>query len=94
MQSWAGGLASLGDTLVRFAHLESVVLETSSMLSADETQGLLNALREASGVEVQHRTCDQAHKLALEAKKNSAHFVSAAPLSPFWCLERYALSGW
>lgn len=82
------GLKSFSDILARFAYLETVVIETVDGFETDDVQPLIEALRKFSMVEVQCRTFDGAHKLALEAKKNPSHSTSTGLLSPFWCLQR------
>lgn len=83
-------LTEIGDTFPRFAYLETVVLETSRTLLADDVQPLLEALRKVcDGVEVQLRTADEAHKIALEAKESPSHSTSIGLLSPFWCVEGF-----
>ena len=65
-----GGLKALGETLAQFAYLETVVLETSHPFDIDKVPSLLELLRNTCRADVQHRTCDDAHKLALQAKKS------------------------
>ena len=79
-----GGLKALGETLAQFAYLETVVLETSHRFDIDEMPPLLELLRETCGANVQHRTCEDAHKLALQVKKSPSHSTGGL-LSPFWC---------
>lgn len=85
-------LITLGDTFVHFSHLETVVLETSRGLEIDEIQTSTERLRKVCRPEVvvQHRTCDDAHKLALEAKESASRPSNAGLLSPFWCLQEGA----
>lgn len=84
------GLTTIGNTFLSFAYLETVVLETGYEVDAEDVQSLMEALRKVcGGVELQHRTADQAHKLALQAKKSSSHSASGGLLSPYWCLEAY-----
>ena len=86
VQKLIKGLQSTGDIFVHFAHLETVVLETGHKLKSDDVQLLTEALRKVCRAEVRHRTCDEAHKLALDAKKGAAYSPGAGLLSPFWCL--------
>ena len=75
-----------GNIISRFAYLETVVVETGRGFETDDVQSLIEALHdsEGGGVEVQHRTSDEAHKLALQAKKSPSRSMGA---SPFWCLQ-------
>ena len=84
-----GSLKALGETLAQFAYLETVVLETSHQFDIDKVPSLLELLRDTCGADVQHRTCEDAHKLALQAKKSPPHSTGGGLLSPFWCLEKY-----
>lgn len=82
------GLAAL---FARLAYLKTIVLETSHSSWGDhDVQSVTEALRKVCKAEVEHRTCEEAHKLALQAKKNSARPPGAALLSPFWCLQTHA----
>ena len=82
---------SLADILNRFRFLETVVFEAGARLEATTVQSLLEALRKACRVEVQHRTYDEGHKLALQAKKSSSWSSDMGLLSPFWCRD---ICGW
>lgn len=84
------GFQSTGDTFVHFAYLETVVLETSYKLKIDDIQSLTEVLRRVCRAEVQHRTFEEGHTLALHVKKGGADSSRAGILSPFWCLDR----GW
>lgn len=81
-------LPKLGDIFVQFANLETVILETGYGLEMDDVQSLVEVLREMSTAQVQHRTGDEAHKLALRAKKSSS-LPTRGVLSPFWCLQEH-----
>ena len=85
----AGSLKALGETLAQFAYLETVVLETRHQFDIDKVPSLLESLRNTRGADVQHQTCDDAHKLALQAKKSPSRSTGGGLLSPFWCLGRY-----
>ena len=89
MQALTKNLTTISDTLSQFVHLETIVLETGHELKIDNVQLLIDALRKVSRVEVQHRTCDDGHKLALQVKKSPARSMSAELLSPLWCLKEY-----
>ena len=80
LKSWA----LLGDTLNQFPCLETVVVESHHKLEEAPIQSLLGSLRKVckANVEVQHRTCDEAHKIAVQAKEDS---TIAGLLSPYWC---------
>ena len=84
-----GSLKALGETLAQFAYLETVVLETGHRFDIDKVPPLLELLRNTCGAGVQHRTCDDAHKLALRAKNSPSRSTGEGLLSPFWCLERH-----
>ena len=81
-------LKAIGETLVQFTYLETVVLETGHRFDIDKVPSLLESLRNTCGADVQHRTCDDAHKLALQAKKSPSRSTGAGLLSPFWCLKK------
>ena len=85
----AGSLKALGETLVQFAYLETVVLETRHQFDIDKVPSLLELLRNTFRADVQHRTCNDAHKLALQAKKSPSRFTGGGLLSPFWCLKEH-----
>lgn len=85
----AEGLTTIGDAFAHFAYLETIVLETGRELGTDSVQSLTKVLRKGSMAEVRHRTCDEAHKLALQAKKSPSRCTSAELLSTFWCLREY-----
>ena len=89
MQALTNRMPTLGDALAQFAHLETIVLETCYRLGVDDAQALLKSLRKACRVEVQHRTCEEAHQVALQAKKSPDRSVGAGLLSPFWCLKEH-----
>lgn len=92
VQVLTNGLTTIGDTFTHFAYLETVVLEIGYELELDDVQSLAEALRKAcgAGVTVRYRTCEEAHKLALQAKKSpSSRSTSAGLLSPFWCLQEH-----
>ena len=76
------------DILACFTYLETVVVETGRGFWTGDVQSVIVALHKGSGVEVQHRTSDEALKLALQAKKSPSRSTSAGPLSPLWCLQR------
>ena len=83
-----GGLKALGETLAQFMLLETVVLETSYGFDIGiEVPPLLESLRDTCWANVQHRTCEDAHKLALQAKKSPSCSTGGGLLSPFWCLK-------
>ena len=88
----AGDLKALGETLAQFMFLETVVLETSDQFDIDEVPSLLEWLRNTCRADVQHRTCDEAHKVALQAKKSPSRSTGGQLLSPFWCLKH--LTDW
>ena len=77
-------LALLGDTLTQFTYLETIVVETGHGVESADIQFNLEALRKISGAEVRHRTCDDAHKVALQVKKGTARVLEIGPLSPIW----------
>lgn len=89
VQALTEGLSTIGDAFTTLAFLETVVLETDRTLETDHVQPLLEALRKVCGVDVQHRTCDETHKLALQAKKSPSRSTGAGLLSPFWCLHEH-----
>ena len=76
-------LPQLTSALVGFSFLETVVFETGAECG-DGIQPVLDALRPTVGAEVQHRTCDDAHKVALQVKKGTARVLEMGPLSPIW----------
>ena len=82
-------LTAIGDAFTGFAYLQTMVLETSHELDTDDVQSLTKALRKALGVAIQHRTSEEAHKLALRAKKSYSLSASEGLLSPFWCLQEH-----
>lgn len=86
-------LITIGDTLTRFADLETIVLEIGYRLWPYNFQSLIGALRNVSGVNVQRRTSDQSYKLALQAKEYPSRSTNVELLSPFWCLQEHA-SNW
>lgn len=88
-QALAGDVTKIGNSLAQFTYLETVVLETGNRLEMDDVQSLIEALRKVITAEVQHRTCDEAHKLALQAKKSPSRPITAGLLSPFWCLQEH-----
>lgn len=94
-QALTKDLTTLGDTFVHFSHLETVVLETSHELKPDDVESSTKRLRDVCRPEVvvQHRTCDDGHKLALEAKESASRSTNAGLLSPFWCL-RESVKDW
>ena len=79
---------ALGETLASLTSLEIIVLETGDQINDDEVSSLLGSLRNICRVEVQHRTCDEGHKLALQAKKSPSCSTGGELLSPFWCLTK------
>ena len=81
-----GDLKALCETLAQFTLLDSVVLETSHRFDIDKVPSLVELLRNTCRADVQHRTSDDAHKLALQAKKSPSCFTGGGLLSPFWCL--------
>ena len=84
-------IATLVDTVARLAHLDKVVLETGRRVSlCSKIQALLEMLRNTCRVTVlvELRTCDEAHKIALQAKK-SPRSTGEDLLSPFWCLQEH-----
>ena len=85
-------LITIGDTFTHFTHLQVVVLETSHELQANDVESSIERLRRVCRPEVvvQHRTCNDAHKLALEVKERASRSANAGPLSPFWCLQESA----
>lgn len=88
------GVALVKDLTVLFAdlaHLETVVLKTGDHCGQVQThniQSMIEALRKACRAEItiEHRTCEDALTLALQAKKSTARPPGAPLLSPFWCL--------
>ena len=84
-----GSLKALGETLAQFAYLETVVLETSHQFDIDKVPSLVELLRNTCRADVQHRTSDDAHKLALQAKKSLSCSTGGGVLSPFWFLEKH-----
>ena len=89
-----GGLKALGETLAQFAYLETVVLETSHEFDIDEVPSLLESLRSTCRADVQHRTCEDAHKLALQAKDSPSRSTGGGLLSPFWCGQGVDTNEW
>ena len=91
-----GGLKALGETLAQFAYLETVILETSDLFDIDTVPSLLESLRNTCGADVQHRICEDAHELALQAKKSPSRSIGGGLLAPFWCLDKHVRywSGW
>ena len=87
---WTDTLETIGRVLHELAYLETVVLETGSQTKTGVIQPLLESLHKASGVEVQHRTHESAHKLALQAGKDPSCPTGAGLLSPFWYLKEHA----
>ena len=87
-------LSALGDTLSKLTALQSVVLETSHYVNVDDVTLMLQSLRDTCRVEVQHRTCDDAHKLALQIKKSPFRTRGEGLLSPYWCLPGHAQFMW
>ena len=85
----AGDLKALCETLAQFTLLDSVVLETSSRFDIDKVPSLVELLRNTCRADVQHRTSDDAHKLALQAKKSLSRPTGGGVLSPFWFLEKH-----
>ena len=81
---------ALGEALASLTFLDVIVLETGNRINDGEVSSLLGSLREACRVEVQHRTCDEAHQLALQAKKSHSRSAGGGLVSPFWCLEKHA----
>ena len=66
------GLKMLGDSFAQdLADLQTVTLETSDELKSDRVQVLLELLRTTCRVPVRHRRCEEAHKVALEAKQST-----------------------
>ena len=82
-------LVAVGETLAQLTLLETVVLETSQEVDVERLPSLLESLRKTCRAEVQHRTCDEAHKLALQAKNSPSRSTGGGLLSPFWCLEKH-----
>lgn len=80
------GLTAIGNTFTRFAYLETIVLETSHKLAIGDSNSLIEALQKASRADVQHRSFEEGHKLALQAKKGTARSPDMGLLSPFWCV--------
>ena len=79
---------ALGEALALLTFLEVVVLETSHWINNDDVSSLLGWLRNGCSVGVQHRTCNEAHKLALQAKKSPSPLTGGGLLSPFWCSDQ------
>ena len=94
VQTLLKGSASLGKPLSRLPYLETVFFESSHELEAASVQPLLESLGKACRVEVQHRTCDEAHKLAVQAKKSPSRSTGGGLVSPFWCLEKNRRKWW
>ena len=80
---------TLSEVFARFAHLETIVLETGRQLVIGNVEPLLEALRTGSGADVQHRTCDDGLRLALGVKMGTDEDADAGLLSPFWCLKTH-----
>ena len=89
-----GSLKALCETLAQFTYLETVVLETSHRFNIDKVPSLLELLHDTCGADVQHRTCEDAHKLALQAKKSPSRSTGGGLLSLFWCLEERGWQLW
>lgn len=81
-------LTTIADVFTQFAYLETVVIETGP--GVYDVQILTDSLRKVNRVVVQHRTTDDGHKLALQAKNSPSCSTSAGLLSPFWCLQEDA----
>ena len=85
----------VGDSLAQLAYLEGITLELSvSDTSLAHADILVDALRRATGgrVDVQVRTCDQAHMSAVQAKNGAMRSGNSALLSPLWCLKNHSKS--
>ena len=85
-QALTKGLTTIGNTFTRFAYLETIVLETSHKLAIGDIDSLIEALQKASRADVQHRSFEEGHKLALQAKMGTARSPDTGLLSPFWCV--------
>ena len=83
-------MLELSDSFSRLTWLDTVVLETGRDLGAKDVQWLFEALFLGCWVPVYHRTCDDAHRIALHAKNGSSGSADAGLLSPFWCFEEHA----
>ena len=83
-------LGAPGDTFPRFEYLETIILETHHSFSTERFTPLLEMLRRVSGVEVQHRTYEEGHKLALQAKKRIFDPARVGVVSPLWCIDKHA----
>ena len=81
---------ALGKALASLTFLDVIVLETGDRINDTEVSSLLESLRDTCGADVQHRICEDAHKLALQAKKSRTRSTGGGLLSPFWCLEEGA----
>ena len=79
-QKLTKGLQSNSDIFAHFAYLETVVLETGYKFKIEDVQSLTEALRKVCRAEVRHRTCEEALKLALDAKKGAAYSPGAGLL--------------
>ena len=84
----------LSGLLGQLSHLETLTLETGDIpgSNSDNAMSLFEVLRKVCAVEVRHRTCDEAHKLALRAKNSKGAFRStgAELLSPLWCMQAHS----
>ena len=86
----------LRHTLARFPCLETLVIETPNREDFGDAQAiepLVEELQAALSANVQHRTCDDAHKVAMQARKATGRSVHghAELVSPFWLLNEH---GW
>ena len=85
-------LSDLGGLLALSPPHTSLVLETGKHVDSADVQSLLDILSGAGGVAVQHRTCDDAHRLAHRAEPTGERAAAVEVLSPFWCSREHASS--
>ena len=79
----------------QFSQLETIMIETTTSrhqfnLEEEKIQSLLDHLRETSRAAIRQRTCEGAHRNALQARASRSGRPLDSILSPFWCLEEHA----
>ena len=94
VQALMKGLHPRGGTPTHLAHVETIILETGALVAANTIPPMIAALREGSMAEVRHTTCDEAHKLALQAKKQPSCSTATEFVSPSWCFQRHCGDFW
>ena len=72
----------LAEYLAQFGHLQGITFETPD--TTTERDPLVRMLTSIDARKVHQRTCEQAHKLALDAKKAGVSHDSPCLVSPFW----------